>query len=693
MKRRILAAILSILLAVSFILSLPVTVRANTWDETIAHYDRVFAVIDGEPEMKFPELYTALLLNPDMFVSQLAFRDKEVKEYALQVLTGDWVSPEQWFNIQEALDSAEMDFEAEKLLVRDIKDYRSYLSYQNVGIVTDCKALFDQVLTADGFYATDLAYDLAYAFIGTPETFILELSEEEKDVQDRVSLLLQEHQYSFLGTKIYESIPAFIPDLKPEDLYILGVIIAAAQNYPRIYQQTDPDPEALKQWKEAGLTPPVFTAHNYDRLFDFSLGSRTATLAEALLNDTANFVNELAYQDAKAKQDVFDALTDTSLEDWQLMQMYLCLQQYQEDTVLNKSQTTLVEALMYHLDYAYCGRGQPHRDISVLFNTSPDEGNTTPRFYTFCRELKFTFLEDPYYFLFQLEEQDESRQEYLIRCLMYTEDNSDALTRQVSTQWFREAAADYYTEDQHEMIKQCSAYAAVFKDPPKPSDPDPEEYAQWLKDKGLLVDDPGMTLPIYPDQSNPAESAATEETQPTDTTEKDTGWVSTVCFTLGFLCIGIATGNVIAKKKKAKKAKQDEALQQAAAEVPVKIYPKLLYCPAPLSRESQKQISQVLREKYDEYSVHWYSIKETDGTCRCYGTDNGYDIIFYAGGLRMEIPASCTVGECAFLFETSFELYAHKDGQLTDLDAALKQGLVSRQAIQAALDKHNSISR
>ena len=50
MKRRIIAAAVSILLAVSFVLNLPLPATADTWDETIAHYDRVFAVIDGEPE-------------------------------------------------------------------------------------------------------------------------------------------------------------------------------------------------------------------------------------------------------------------------------------------------------------------------------------------------------------------------------------------------------------------------------------------------------------------------------------------------------------------------------------------------------------------------------------------------------------------------------------------------------------------
>ena len=112
----------------------------------------------------------------------------------------------------------------------------------------------------------------------------------------------------------------------------------------------------------------------------------------------------------------------------------------------------------------------------------------------------------------------------------------------------------------------------------------------------------------------------------------------------------------------------------------------------PLSREVQQQITMALRTKYDEYSIHWYSIKETDGTCRCYGTEGGYDIIFYAGGLRLEIPDSCTVGDVTFQFGTGFELYAHKDGQLIDLNTALAQGLISPQAVQEALAKHNSIS-
>ena len=49
MKRRIYAAVLSVLLAVSLMLSLPVTAKADSWEDTIAQYDRLFAATDEEP--------------------------------------------------------------------------------------------------------------------------------------------------------------------------------------------------------------------------------------------------------------------------------------------------------------------------------------------------------------------------------------------------------------------------------------------------------------------------------------------------------------------------------------------------------------------------------------------------------------------------------------------------------------------
>lgn len=658
--------------------------KADSWTTIIEQYDKLF------DSGSYERLYTSLILDPETFVNQLAFRDAETKANVMYYLTGSWITPEQMKNMTQAVENLHTDLgrtDSESQLINAMREHFICADYQYLGIVTDFDELMEWVKTADpagGF--NELAFELACAVIGAPEAFLSQLAKEEEAMQDRVIELLQFHNGTYVATAVVNSInrseAVYIPETSG-----LALKISTSLGCKGTPAPSNPDPEEYEKW----LTePPVDYALFFDYTKLFS-NIDTFSLKDALLNDTRNFVKNLAYQDTETKQEVFDALTGLWLQDWELMQMYLRLEQHTESTVLNKSQTALAEALMYHLDYAYCGRGQPHRDISVLFNT---EGDMPPRFYTFRRELKFAFLADPYTFLFMLEKEDASRQEHVIRGLMFTEDNNDALIRHVYSQWIQEENADYYTEEQHELIRQVTvSYLPILGETPKPSDPDPEEYEKWLEDQGLLTDDPGMTLPIYPDQSNPAESAATEDTQSAepDAPKKDTGWIATVCFTLGFLCIGIATGSMIAKKKRSKKAAQAE--KQAAAEVPVKVYPKLLYCPAPLSRETQKQITLALREKYDEYSVHWYSIKETDGTCRCYGTDNGYDIIFYAGGLRMEIPDSYTTSDVTFHFDTGFELYAHKDGQLTDLDAALEQGLVSHQAVQEALDKHNSISR
>ena len=655
--------------------------KNDSWSATIEQYDKLF------DSGSYERLYTSLILDPETFVNQLAFRDAETKANVMYYLTGSWITPEQMKNMTQAVENLHTDLgrtDSESQLINAMREHFICADYQYLGIVTDCGALLEQVQTADPAGAYDLSLELAYAVIGTPDAFLYELESKETAVQDRVIELLQLQNATYLATAVINSISTSeaAADRETSELVLRFYTSIGCKGAPAF---SDPDPEEYNQW----LTePPVDYALFFDYTKLFS-NIDTFSLKDALLNDTRNFVKNLAYQDTETKQEVFDALTGLWLQDWELMQMYLRLEQHTESTVLNKSQTALAEALMYHLDYAYCGRGQPHRDISVLFNT---EGDMPPRFYTFRRELKFAFLADPYTFLFMLEKEDESRQEYVIRSLMFTEDNNDALIRHVYFQWIQEENADYYTEEQHELIRQVTvSYLPILGETPKPSDPDPEEYEKWLKDNDLLVDDPGVVLPIRPTETQPV--TLPMETQPTagEDPEKDTGWVSTVCFTLGFLCIGIAAGSLIAKKKRSKKAVQAE--KQAAAEVPVNIYPKLLYCPAPLSRESQKQISQVLRKKYDEYSVHWYSIKQPDGTCRCYGTDNGYDIIFYAGGLRMEIPDSHTVGSCTFSFDTGFELYAHKDGQLTDLDAALEQGLVSQQAVQEALNKHKSITK
>lgn len=190
------------------------------------------------------------------------------------------------------------------------------------------------------------------------------------------------------------------------------------------------------------------------------------------------------------------------------------------------------------------------------------------------------------------------------------------------------------------------------------------------------------TDPMEPTQ----DTAPTAEEEPEQTPPEDTSWISTVCIILGLLCISIAVGSTLAKKKKA----PEEPLPEAA--VQPKVPPVVqVHCPAPLDKPVQLQITAALQQRYDAYSVHWYSEKNTHGICRCYGSDGDCHILFYAGGFRPEEKTCRTVGGQTFCFPTGFELYAYKDGQLVDLDIALEQGLVSREAIQKALAQHEKL--
>lgn len=701
MKKRIIAAAVSILLAVSFILSLPVTVKADTWEETIDRYDQLFSA-DTEPAAMFKELYKVFLSDPRTFTNQLAFRDKETKEYVLQILTGDWVTPEQLENMEAAIRILlSYDFydvsQTELHLWHDMMDHFTYLELRDIGVITDCSKLFLQVAAIENDYDYRLAPSLAYAIIGTPDVFLRTLLEEEETVQERTILMLGFYNTDFIGAKICNSLPEYSDDAKPELAALRQEILLALRTAPQLPIQADPDPKELQQWQVEGYFPQLTTTYRYSGLLNIKLGVRAETFVEALLTDTEKCINELAFRDVETKRALLYGIAETYIfPNTKLRQISFHLQAYLEEAdSLTKSEIDLLEAYIYYLDYFYYLSSPAHRDFEKLFAEAVDHPFDA-RINDFCDELKLAFIDYPDSFIYRLAQEEEAVQDAVARYLCADSETSDALLNIVASTLASERKRwtehpDSFTEEEYALLVRITDNIQMLPAVPEPSDPDPEEYAQWLKANGLLVDDPGVVLPIRPTETQPA--TLPTETQPTagEDPEKDTGWVSTVCFTLGFLCIGIAAGSMIAKKKKAKKAAQAE--KQAAAEVPVKVYPKLLYCPAPLSRESQKQISQVLREKYDEYSIHWYSIKQPDGTCRCYGTDNGYDIIFYAGGLRMEIPDSHTVGSCTFSFATGFELYAHKDGQLTDLDAALEQGLVSHQAVQEALDKHNSISR
>ena len=703
MKRRIIAAAVSILLAASLVLSLPVTVSAETWQETADSYDALFEITDELPENKYNRLFSALFGDPETFLNQLAFRDKKTKEYVQSILTGEWVTDEQL----QILSSLVQNIQArpfltttEKELLENLQYHLDYAYYSRPHKHRDRNTLFAESLNVHPDNIVSFGLEMKSAFIEDPQNFICALAQEELAVQNNAASYLLENFVDptpalvVLDLLLQEQtnavdLPGYYSD--PE-MALLSRILESTLLMPDPHSFSDPRPHDFMQWL-AQAKPS--DGYDYDALLSNVNADVAIKLRNALLCDVANFVNELAFRDAETKNQVISAFAGANFSDIYLIQMRYNLVSYHQSFSLTKSETDLLETMIFSLESLYLSRPHAHRDCETLFAEATIHISAEHR-EKLVFEIINAFLDSPKDFIVHLAKETDAVQKAVISYLIVSEHKSAKL-QAVAIQIQRECnrSPDYYTEEEAQLLAEMKHQLPAVIYGPSFIDPDPEEYQQWLEDKGLLGDDPGMTLPIYPHptQPEPTETTAVEETHPTagEDPEKNIGWVSTVCFTLGFLCTGIGAGSMIAKKKRSKKAAQAE--KQTAAEVPVKIYPKLLYCPAPLSRETQKQISQVLREKYDEYSVHWYSIKQPDGTCRCYGTEGGYDILFYAGGLRMEIPDSCTVGECTFLFETSFELYAHKDGKLTDLNAALEQGLVSHQAVQEALDKHNSISR
>lgn len=514
MKRRIIAAAVSILLAVSFILSLPVTVRANTWDETIDRYDQLFSA-DKEPAAKFKELYKAFLLDSRTFTNQLAFRDKEVKDYVLSVLTGDWVTPEQRENIYDAILQLYVGNyhdvpQTENTLWRDMMDHFTYLELRDIGVITDCSKLFLQVAAIENDYDYRLAPSLAYAIIGTPDVFLRTLLEEEETVQERTILMLGFYNTDFIGTKICNSLPEYSADTEPELAALRQQILLALEDCPQLPIQTNPDPEELQQWQQEGYSPQVTIDCSYSDLLNTRMGLRMETFLNAMFYDTANWVNELAFRDAKTKRAFLNGIRSANYNRASLLRMSLHLQDYLETTAsLTKSETALLEAYIYQLDYFYYSLSHAHRNSSDLFAEAmvhPLDNSLND----FCDELKFAFISNPSHFIMLLVTEDEAIQDTVVRYLCADSDSSDALIIKVAELLAQERdRTDYYSDAEYAVLMKLCSNIQMLPSVPEPTDPNPTEHAQWLADQQLAEIEnqdtfPTMTTPstIEPSEKN-----------------------------------------------------------------------------------------------------------------------------------------------------------------------------------------------
>ena len=147
MVKRIFAALLSLLLAVSLLLSYPTTAKAASWASIMEQYNALFK------SGSYKSLYTSLILDPDTFVNQLAFRVAETKSEVMLCLTDPRITPEQlriMTQVVASLRSIDLDrTDSETQLLDAMYEHFVCADFQYQGIVTDCEELMEWVKTAD----------------------------------------------------------------------------------------------------------------------------------------------------------------------------------------------------------------------------------------------------------------------------------------------------------------------------------------------------------------------------------------------------------------------------------------------------------------------------------------------------------------------------------------------------------------
>ena len=113
----------------------------------------------------------------------------------------------------------------------------------------------------------------------------------------------------------------------------------------------------------------------------------------------------------------------------------------------------------------------------------------------------------------------------------------------------------------------------------------------------------------------------------------------------------------------------------------------IVYSPAPISLKLRNQLDADFADYINDYYMpDWCSEDNVRSSCRIYGSDNGYTIFCYVGGMTFGGRGQA-VGDQAF--SGTPRLYAYKSGKFIDLADAYEQGLVSREAIVTARDYHN----
>ena len=179
----------------------------------------------------------------------------------------------------------------------------------------------------------------------------------------------------------------------------------------------------------------------------------------------------------------------------------------------------------------------------------------------FCDELKLAFIDLPASFIHRLAQEEEAVQDAVARYLCAGSETSDALLNIVASTLASERKRwkerpDYLTEEEYALLVRITDNIQMLPAVPEPSDPDPEEYAQWLADQQLAEIENQDTFPTMTTPST---------IEPSEKNTSNYRLLSTVFLCIGAFAIGIPIGSRYVNRKN-RSAKAEEPSPQLATD-------------------------------------------------------------------------------------------------------------------------------
>ena len=111
--------------------------------------------------------------------------------------------------------------------------------------------------------------------------------------------------------------------------------------------------------------------------------------------------------------------------------------------------------------------------------------------------------------------------------------------------------------------------------------------------------------------------------------------------------------------------------------------------PAPISLQLRDQLDADFSGCFqDTYAPNWYSEDNIYGYCKIYGSENGYYLFFFTGGMRPAVEVTVNIGGVEFYNPMPFNFYAYKDGNFIEIEDAFEQGLISSETLIKAQEYH-----